>query len=447
LILSDGKILIGGTCRNNQACMARLTSAGVRDIPFMRETTYTAVTASPTTRLAETASGDYLIHYSRVAATNDRQLMTVANFTPGGVPNILFGTNGVFLEVFSSPNFGYSPKGIVTLGDAMWLGGEVTTVGGRYLQMLKVTRFGVTDQSVGTNSRVTKYLGSVAQSDVLSVGAITEPSVIAATVVTNGKLGVYRMGADGYVDDRWILGGLKSALTNARDPAPAACQYSGGAALPMGGYVFTGSHFNAGGISGNSGNNAGTCFAQFDQSLNPLVTSKVNAWFNGALGKSPMVRPTLGNLGMMLVAGDCGFLIQGSACLQRYDILPKNCYDMDGDGQTFAQTDGIILARLLAGFTGDALINGLSYETNPPLTPAQIQGHFNSCRAAQAPPFYSCYQVTAPSYLGPRGLLYEGLAVIRAQQGLRGEALRLGDGRYPAKDFMGYACGFRDLLR
>jgi hypothetical protein len=452
LILSDGKILIGGTCRSNQACMARLTSAGVRDIPFMRETTYAAVTASPTTRLAETASGDYLIQYSRVTATNDRQLATVANFTPGGVPNILFGTNGVFLELFSSPNFGYSPKGIVTLGDTMWLGGEVATAGGRYLRMQKVTRFGVTDQSSGINSSVTQYLGTVGQSEVFSIGAITANAVssirIVATVITNGKLGVYRMDDTGYADDAWFFGGLKASATNARDPGPA-CQYSGGIALPVGGYVFTGSHFDAGGVSGNSGNNAGGCLSQFDNSLNPLVTSKVNVWFNGALGTSPMVRPTLAKLGTMLVAGDCGFLNQGAACLQRYDILPKNCYDMDGDGLTNPRIDGIILARLLAGFTGDALSNGITVDpdaptSHTPRSPAQIQSHFNSCQYSQ---YSSCYRVTGLSYVSAKGLLYDGLAVVRAQQGLRGEALRLGDGNTIAQNFMGYACGFRDLLR
>jgi hypothetical protein len=443
LILSDGNILIGGTCRSNQACMARLTSAGVREIAFMRETTYAAIVGSPTTRLAETASGNYLIHYSRNAATNDRQLMTVANFTPSGVPNTLFGTNGVFIEGFSQPNARYTPKGIVTLNDSMWLGGELEIFGARYLRLHKLTAAGVSDQ-LGTNTVVNVLLGAAGEGLVFSVAAISAGATanrrIAATVVSNGKLAVYRMDDTGYADDGWFTGGLKLTAVTAADPTPA-CQYSGGVALPLGGYVFTGGH-----LAGATETHGlvGYCLSQFDASLNPLATALVPSWFTAVYAAPSSVRPTLAREGRMLLGGDCG-LSMGSACLQRYDILPKNCYDMDGDGQTTPAIDGVILARLLAGFKDSALTQGLTISSTAiRKTPALIQSHFNSCQSSQ---FGSCYRVTGLGSVSAQGLLYDGLAVMRAEQGLRGEALRLSDGRYVAQNFMGYTCGLRDLLR
>ena len=450
LILSDGKILIGGTCRSNQACMARLTNAGVRDIPFMRETTYAAVPASPTTRLAETASGNYLIHYSRVAASGDRQLMTVANFTPGGVPNVLFGANndGVFVEGFSSPNNRYSPKGIVTLGDAMWLGGEIDSGFGRYLRLHLVTKWGVSDQSGGLNTIVSKYLGVAGggQTAVFSIGTVlangaSDPR-ITASVITDGKLGVYRMDTTGYADDTWFAGGLKATTITAVPPDPA-CIYFGGMALPVGGYVFTGAQFRPTGTG--VGATIAYCVSQFDATLTPLVTGRV-APANGPTVYAAIERvwPVLGREGRILVAGACRYG-NGAMCMQRYDILPTNCYDMDGDGSTTPGVDGVILARLLAGFSGNNLLYGLALPSGATRnTAALIQTHYNSCQYSQ---YSSCYRVSALSYVSAKGLLYDGLPVIRAQQGLRGEALRLGDGNYIAKDFMGYACGFRELLR
>ena len=118
---------------------------------------------------------------------------------------------------------------------------------------------------------------------------------------------------------------------------------------------------------------------------------------------------------------------------------------MDGDGSTTPGVDGVILARLLAGFSGNNLLYGLALPSGATRnTAALIQTHYNSCQYSQ---YSSCYRVSALSYVSAKGLLYDGLPVIRAQQGLRGEALRLGDGNYIAKDFMGYACGFRELLR
>ena len=50
-----------------------------------------------------------------------------------------------------------------------------------------------------------------------------------------------------------------------------------------------------------------------------------------------------------------------------------SAYDIDGDGQARAETDGLLLLRAMLGFRGDALVNGAISTTATRRTAQDIQ--------------------------------------------------------------------------
>ena len=69
--------------------------------------------------------------------------------------------------------------------------------------------------------------------------------------------------------------------------------------------------------------------------------------------------------GKIVLGGYCDNSGKAAFCLARYEGGPfgyKNCkFDIDGDGTVFANTDVLISTRVALGFTGSAVVNGITF--------------------------------------------------------------------------------------
>ena len=80
-----------------------------------------------------------------------------------------------------------------------------------------------------------------------------------------------------------------------------------------------------------------------------------------------------------LLAGATHSCVPRSASDIAFAIDPY-VYDIDGDGQTNASTDGLLLLRAMLGFRGDALIKGVDNSNASRKSAADIENFLtNSC--------------------------------------------------------------------
>ena len=91
--------------------------------------------------------------------------------------------------------------------------------------------------------------------------------------------------------------------------------------------------------------------------LSPSVNSEPQGWSAIAVQADGKILLTSSTPGQTSTEGD--FLVA------RYHGFPsevRNCsMDVDGDGKVIATTDGLLLTRAMLGFTGSALINGVTF--------------------------------------------------------------------------------------
>jgi uncharacterized delta-60 repeat protein len=209
--------------------------------------------------------------------------------------------------------------------------------------------------------------------------------------VSNGRFCAARLNVDGALDSSFGSGG-KSLLTTAFIPSST----SSAALQPDGKAIITGVCPNA--------NGSLPCVARIDTNgaLDPgFDGDSGNA--NGALsfnelgGYATVYALALQQDGKIVLSGSCGVPVPNTAnittfCAARLNggPLPVNTcsMDVDGDGRTYSLVDGLIITRVMMGFGGDAVTNGVQFTSDSKRTTwSQIRQYLvSACQMAITQP-------------------------------------------------------------
>lgn len=211
---------------------------------------------------------------------------------------------------------------------------------------------------------------------VVGAGSSTNPNrAIAVSIQRDGKLVVggncgasigwsfciARFNSDGSVDSGFGTAGrtvvkLDSSLNN-----------SAGVALQADGQIV---------LAGSCGNKF--CLARFQRGAYDAAQCALNLDANLTIDSATdallTTRYLLGLRGTALTDGAVGPNPgRSNAEIEAYlaDLLAQGKLDADGDGQTLAMTDGLLILRAMLGFSGDALTAGAVNATHPNVRNAQ----------------------------------------------------------------------------
>ncbi len=407
-VLPDGKIVVGGSC-GKQFCVARYLSNGTLDASF-------GPAATPGKSLFNRLGDDRAFATAvqpdgKIVMAGDCRVVNgltigfcVVRLTANGLPDATFGDNGWVDALNMSPGYD-GARAIVVLPD----GGIV--VSGHCAELpsllnsfchVKLLANGTLDLSFNTTGKaITPYSGFGSNHKYVTASALRSDGMI--YVVGYGETGG---------DDRMLILRLTPAGTagawQTLDFEPGHDR-AFGVAIQTSGRVL---------VSGEC--NMRACLARFeadDSGLDPAFgssgkrlvadssVSEGNAgsiallpdgssmyagWGNPTGGICYGIAARTGSSGARQTAyivnncqplrgvalqidhkpvavGRCyGASTQWDFCVYRFPAPPvefSNCsLDIDGDGKVLATTDTLMATRVALGFTGNAVINGVSFE-------------------------------------------------------------------------------------
>jgi len=392
----DGKIVIAGTCYNgvnNDFCIARLNPNGSRDSTFNGP----GGAGNGQVMLPITASDDFLtaialqpdgkivlVGYCAVNIQND---FCAARLNVDGTWDASFvGPNGTSAGKFTfgigiSNDYAYAvalqPDGMIVIA-----GECVSPMVDNDFCVARFTNTGTYDitfdgPSASSNG---KFLLPIGASNDSASALVIQPDgkiILAGRClagIANNDFCAARLNSDGSFDATFdgpsggANGKFLLPMTAAKSDNVTAV------ALQPDGKILLGGHCDNGG-------NEDFCIARLhiDGSLDQSYDGSSGAGngqfllpigTNDDVATAMLLQPD----GKVLIAGDCYSGATNRFCVARLYGGPfgyKNCsMDIDGDGKVLPTTDGLLLARISAGFTGanalsGALGNGATRNTWP----------------------------------------------------------------------------------
>ncbi len=414
----DGKIVVGGGCEND-FCMVRYLPNGSLDSTFGtggkviqsllgRDTAY-AIALQPDDKLV-------MVGACRLPASLDGE-MCAARFTTAGALDTTFGA-GVGWVTVNVTGVGDSARAVALQSDGRIVmagvcGGFGSSTGLDFC-LARLNASGLIDTTFGTAGKILNTFGggNVAQGAFAVVIQTNRFIVVAgycrvgtydlfcvARYNANGSMLDNTFGSGtGVVTTQLYGGGHSRAYSVAYQPngkilvvgecgsTPCFARYlgtgdldpsfsgdggGGGLDVGLGGALalrFDGSFIFAGWANPVAGINNRTVrrrasdgaglVGNFTQvPLSPYVGSEAQGWSAIAVQPDGKVLLTSSTPGQTSVEGD--FLV---ARFHGFPSEVRNCsMDVDGDGRVIATIDGLIVTRAMIGFTGIALINGVTF--------------------------------------------------------------------------------------
>jgi uncharacterized delta-60 repeat protein len=378
-LLPNGKILTAGTCSlltYTFFCVTRLLPNGTLDTTF-------GFQGSASTNAAVDAQ------LKKILVQPDGRILLLGNCTQASVTHFCASrlmADGSTDASFASAGFALltTPFTRTFQGAALRADGAIIMAGvcsdfGRNLCVRSLTAQGAVDSTFGpatagnppaANSTGTLHISmgtsiagdvSIARTAsgkfVLAINCVNTPTIAntflfcLTRVNDNGSLdsGFGTNGINGRAYHR--IGGLGSASAG---PFALAVQPDG--KIVVGGFC--------------SDPTIDFCVARF-HSDGPLDTSFNGTGFHTTLSTKPLAFGTALALqpdGKAVIAGSCTEGGLTKYCTARLEGGPygyRNCsMDIDGDGRVLGTTDAIIHARVSAGLSGAAVMNGLSFAPN-----------------------------------------------------------------------------------
>jgi uncharacterized delta-60 repeat protein len=367
-ILPDGKILLAGTCdfsvlSTYQFCVTRLLPNGAQDPDFATGLAGPD-NAALTTMLVQ---GDGRIVLVGECSDAGLSHFCLARLLPDGQPDRDFGVNGV---VLSTTAFQRNPSGAVLRAD-----GSIVVAGtcddlGRKFCVRSYKPDGSMDTSFGpqnfpVNTR-TLHIGVGTTTDTASGGIAQTASgkliISGSCIDTPTAANVFlfctvRVNANGTLDSSFGTNGYQYDRMGISHSYPTATAVQPDGKIVVSGVCDNGNEdFCA--IRYHSEGTIDNSFSLFPvvPGLTGHLTQKAPARAN-AMALQPD--------GNVLIAGTCTDAGQSKFCTVRLQGGPygyKQCtMDIDGDGQVLGTTDAILHARVAAGLSGNAVLNGLTF--------------------------------------------------------------------------------------
>lgn len=381
IIAPDGKIVVAGNCSlagTNFFCAVRLLPNGTRDPSFAPNGLGvasvfipTTATMSLTTTLMQPDGGIVLVGE---CLANNLIHFCVARLQANGDPDKAFGTNG---SVLSTTSFDRYPRGAALRADGAILVSGLCYDFGANFCVRSYTATGATDPNFGpavvgsppvTNTTRTLHISMgtatldatggiarVASGKFLIAGACLNTPTVANRII----FCTARISDNGSLDSSFGTSGNNGRAYNVMSSGHA--EALGILVAPDGKFFITGQCDNG----GNGGLDA--CAARYhsdgrlDNSFDGdgiigNITSRATARANASALQSD---------GKLLIGSTCTDGGLQKFCTSRLEGGPygyRQCsMDIDGDGRALGTTDAIIHARVVAGMSGDAVVNGLSF--------------------------------------------------------------------------------------
>jgi len=357
----DGKVLLAGYCSNgsnNDFCAARYLSSGALDTTWNgtgKVITPIGSNDDRATAIALQPDGKVLLAGVCTGAVNSD--FCAARYLPNGtLDGSWSGTGKVITPIGSGADFANAitlqPDGKVLLAGYCDSGGS-DFCAARYLPN------GSLDTSWNGTGKVITVVGS---NDDVAVAMALQPDgrVLLAGYCFGGTTYDFcaaRYLPTGALDTSWNGSGkVITPIGSGADLANAMTVQPDGRVLLAG--------------TCSNGTNDDFCAARY------LPNGTLDNVWNGtgkvitSVGSSndAATAVVLQPDGKVLLAGSC---LNGSLndfCSLRFDGGPfgyKNCsLDIDGDGAVIATTDALIHARIALGFTGSAVVNGITFSSN-----------------------------------------------------------------------------------
>jgi uncharacterized delta-60 repeat protein len=400
-IAPDGKIVVAGTCSLAGTiffCVTRLLSNGALDPSFAPNGLGIASVYIPTTgNMGLTTmllQPDGRIVLVGECLANDVTNFCLARLQANGEPDASFGTNGTLLSV---TDFDRYPRGAVLRADGAILVSGLCYDFGANFCVRSYTALGATDTNFGpsaANPTRTLHI-SMGTATIDASGGIARTAsgkflisgscIDTPTAPNRIIFCTTRITDNGSLDSSFGTNGVNARAYNVMSSGHA--EALGIVVAPDGKYLVGGQCDN-GGSGGLDG-----CAARYHS--------------DGRLDESFSNDGIIGNITSRAAARANAFALQadgklviGSTCtdggLQKFCTSRllggpygyRQCsMDIDGDGRVLGTTDAIIHSRIVAGMSGEAVLNGLSFPPNARRTTwAAIRDYLsNHCGMPVAP--------------------------------------------------------------
>lgn len=361
----DGKVLVSGGCWSaihSSICGVRLSVDGTIDVNFgaggmvLLEQSNSNTTGGGS--VVTLSDGKYLL------GGNCQSYFCVIRLDSSGVPDVTFGNGTTVFTSFGSGATAF--KRIVVLPD-----GKFVAIGDCYLNLQAqfcLARYladGQLDPSFGNSGRVVIQIASVV---AYTTDATAEPDgrIIVIGYCSEGTgfdFCAARYVSDGNLDPTFGVDGIVRVDLSGRGDIAFAGVLQANGKLVLAGYVDNGNDSAIVRLKGGP-YNPRTCALNAD--VNQLIGPTTDALL--------LTRYLLGLRGAALTDGAVGPNPgRSNAEIETYlaDLLAQGKLDADGDGQSLAMTDGLLILRAMLGLTGDALTAGAVNTAHPNARNAQ----------------------------------------------------------------------------
>lgn len=371
-LLPDGKILLAGTCdfsvlSTYQFCVTRLLANGAQDANFASGLVGPNA-SSLTTMLVQPDGRIVLVGECVITGLSH---FCLARLLPDGQVDRDFGSNGI---VMSTTAFNRVPSGAVLRADgSIVVAGTCNDFGTKFC-LRSYTATGATDTSFGPpnlplgppNTTRTLHIDVGTTTDTASGGVTQTASglliVSGSCINTPTAANVFlfctvRVTANGALDSSFGTNGYQFDRMGIGHSYPTATAIQPDGKIVVAGVCDNGNEdycairYHSEGVIDNS-------FSLFPVTLG----------LTGHLTQKPPARANAMALqtdGNVVIAGKCSDAATDKFCTVRLQGGPygyKQCtMDIDGDGQVLGTTDAIIHARVAAGLSGSAVLNGLTF--------------------------------------------------------------------------------------
>ncbi len=373
-VQDDGRIVAAGQCASPQQstpivaelCVVRYLANGVLDTSFGQSGRAVLNRGQPSDANAIIVQTDGKIVAAGRCSGVGLNNFCVARFDVNGVPDTFFGTGGVTVTAMTSQAFEAALAVALTRTGRIIAGGYCLVKNQLAFCLARYLMNGQLDPDFGSMGKVFTPIGVAGGARALSMqgdGKVLAVGDCSPTAQTFDYCAA-RYTAEGVLDASFAGGPITVPIGAGEDRGRAVVIQPDGKFVVVG-YCVTGGA-NRFCLARFEGGPYPTADCGLDVDRNLVADSQTDALLT--------LRYLLGYRGSSLIvnvvgqnAGRSGAEIESYLAVQ----LLSDHLDADGDGQTLAMTDGLLLLRAMLGLTGDALTQGATNAAHPNVRNAQ----------------------------------------------------------------------------
>lgn len=367
----DGKILVGGTCLGGTGefdfCIARLLPNGDFDMSFgVGGRKLIALGDSSDSAYGIQVQSDGKVLLGGTCQVGLKNVFCTTRLLANGQLDIEFNGSGRTLTAIAGTD-DWANSVLVQSDGKILLAGRCVVLGDRKPCMVRYLSTGALDLSFGVNGKVvtlTASVGEVSTALIQSDGQIVFGS--SCSTASGTAFCVARYLQNGAISSVFGLDGLAVVLIGSGNANGFSAQAEWATIQSDGKIVLAGDCLND--LTFNA------CLVRLKNGPHDPLTCALNVDANQVISFTTdallIARYIVGLRGSALTNSALGQNpTRTGQALETY--LASLDLDVDGDGQSLATTDGLLLLRAMLGLTGDALTHGATNAAHPNVRNAQ----------------------------------------------------------------------------